>query len=168
MIPKTKNKRLLRQVLSLVYLAGFFDGEGNITIARLGKYKRSTLRVSVVNTDMTVLRLIHGVYGGCFYLNDRCNRPAQCKVAGRLTWNGEAAYNLLCEMYPYLIVKAERAKLAIEFWETHVTLPKSLRCKLVNGNYFRTTETLKKDAWYKSQMNKLNKKGRLNVDRTAH
>lgn len=157
------NKKLISKLAHIAippaYLAGLFDGEGNITIAKTGKYERSTLRVSVTNTNRDVLIMINKAYGGRLNNNTFKNRPKHHKISFRLTWHESFAADIILLMYPYLIIKAPQAKLALDFWHLHATLPKSLRCKLLNGHWVRTAKTKLRDKQYKQKMTKLNRRG---------
>lgn len=92
--------------LSLEYVAGFFDGEGCISVHRgNGIY----LFCSISQNSKEVLEEIQQVIGGKIYeaLN-RYNRTTY-----KIHWNGLAATAMLLEILPFLIVKKAQADLAL-------------------------------------------------------
>lgn len=87
----------------LAYLAGFFDGEGSI-------YARNGLQVSAVQIDRTPLLLLQGEFGGRVTDPRRTGSPTS-------VWRiyGQPAAEALRALFPYLIVKSEQAKLALQY-----------------------------------------------------
>lgn len=99
------------------YLAGFFDGEGSISIERSGTNSQS-LRIQAVNTDPRPIELLHNAFAGNFRSDQyrgktkdgRDHKPIYIwRVANTL------AKDALVAMLPYLTVKRERAEIAIAF-----------------------------------------------------
>lgn len=101
------------------YLAGFFDGEGNIRIAFNGQGGRRShyLRISVTQVDPAPLRLLQEAFGG--YLYARKERDALDGYNRRPQWEwvhaGPRAARALQSLLPYLVVKAEAARLGLLF-----------------------------------------------------
>ncbi len=111
---------------SLEYLAGFFDGEGSICIARgttegekvkRGKpganYEKYWLIISVVNTNRDVLEGFVERFGGAIHSKKPVPNRHQCFV-----WTirrKETVLHFLSEMDDMLFVKQEQARLAFEF-----------------------------------------------------
>jgi hypothetical protein len=99
------------------YLAGFFDGEGHIAIGLnknpSGK-RRWYLRFAAHQVDPRPLHLLKERYGGSIQFTDRRGqqRPIYEWVATSIK-----AYKALKELRPFLIVKADEARLAMEFQE---------------------------------------------------
>jgi hypothetical protein len=99
------------------YLAGFFDGEGHIAIGLnknpSGK-RRWYLRFAAHQVDPRPLYLLKERYGGSIQFTDRRGqqRPIYEWVATSIK-----AYKALKELRPFLIVKADEARLAMEFQE---------------------------------------------------
>ena len=112
----------------LAYLAGFFDGEGSFSICRT----RSTLRtmadgskkkyvvyklcVSCTNTNREVLAWMASNFGGKVYTSNQENRNPNYKP--RYNWiinNNEERERFILGVLPYLKVKTEQAKIALEF-----------------------------------------------------
>jgi hypothetical protein len=89
------------------YAAGFFDGEGCITVGmnkREGGYSR--IRVQITQMDIRPLLFIQEQFGG------QIVRERDC---WQLHWCGKKALPFLEAIEPYLFVKREQVALAIEF-----------------------------------------------------
>lgn len=99
--------------LELAYLAGFFDGEGCVTIAGPDDKQRQALQIVVANTEPDVLRLFQARWGGTMALrpsrNERHKRLWDWKLCSQ---NAVVALN---ELLPHLHLKGSRAEIAIRF-----------------------------------------------------
>jgi len=89
----------------IAYSAGFFDGEGSITIS-MDKYLR--LEVSVSQKHMPALLWFKRYIGGHIYQSE--GYAAQWKL------HGAKAIEFLLMIQPYLIEKASDAEEAIRIW----------------------------------------------------
>ena len=103
----------------LAWAAGFFDGEGYVTIQiRGGKYKGHYLRIGINHVDPSPLVEMQELFGG----NIRKQNPE--KVIGnrhqRSEWgiSCKKAEAALREMLPYFLNKGEVASLGIMLQET--------------------------------------------------
>jgi len=107
------------------YIAGFFDGEGSISIARTGKYY--SLRIVISNTNIEPLTFIKNILGG----NIHAALPKNVKHKRYYNWYkcGKHAAEVLEILLPFLIVKRERAILAIEY---NLSLDKWHKAQLIN------------------------------------
>jgi len=102
----------------LAYLAGFFDGEGCITIIKgknhMGNVQYS-LRAIVSNTNDYVLQMYEFSFGG------RIQKRKYKKPGWRdcYAWelSSTRAYEFLKCVYPYLTIKKAQADLAFAFQE---------------------------------------------------
>jgi hypothetical protein len=111
---------------SLEYLAGFFDGEGNIGIYSGGGTGR-TLRAQVTQADSEIARALLGYFkeswGGSVC---RFNRALR-----RNAWNfqvgGDGARSLISDLRPHLILKAAQADLALLWFEARPQLTANSR-----------------------------------------
>jgi hypothetical protein len=94
------------------YLAGFFDGEGSISIIRR-KPHGHVLHVDVGQIDRRPLELLRSRFGGSIQLQRRHS------FGRRDLWywktGSQNAVPFLEAMLPYLIVKREQAELALRF-----------------------------------------------------
>lgn len=107
-------------MVSIEYIAGFFDGEGYIVITkakhrRIEGAHRYWLTIQFTNTHKEVMEEIHKVVGGSmiFHKGDKGLKPHY-----RVTLYCREAYGCLKLMLPYLIVKKKEAEWAIKFQES--------------------------------------------------
>lgn len=107
-------------MLSYEYIAGFFDGEGYIQIAKRspGGHSRSpySLVVSMANTHRGVIDEIAKVTGGKVLFHNGIKR-GKAHPHYRLTFYTLQALAFLKAIQPYLIIKREEADLAISFYD---------------------------------------------------
>lgn len=131
----------------LMYIAGFFDGEGSISIGRRGRVNGRWLQllVSITNTDRDVLEMIRATFGfGVICLKD-AGRPTRERLRRlaygtrdcyELIWNSRQAESVVRELYPYLRVKKGQAEIALRFrstfgqkWSRHTVPPDVLETR---------------------------------------
>ena len=147
-------------MLSLEYIAGFFDGEGYIQIAKRSPsgHSRSPywLLACIGNTHRGVLDEIAKVTGGKVLFHNGVKR-GQTHPHYRLTFYTQQALTFLKAIQPYLIVKREEADLAISFCE-HV--------KARHYGYKLTNEEMAIRHDYYTKM-KLHKGSRYIADKTT-
>jgi hypothetical protein len=111
-----------RKHLHPSYIAGFFDGEGSITIhenskpSPRGKNPNHTLQVSIGNTDPRVLRKIHAQFGGGL-THRKLVSPKHRPVT---QWFVRAAQALpfLLAIRPFIYMKGEQIDIAIRFQQS--------------------------------------------------
>lgn len=107
---------------TLSYLAGFFDGEGSISILKRAKINPKTgerwnfshfLRVSIGQKDGETLDWIKDNFGGNVYLVSR---------DGSYIWaiSDYKAYEFTKIIFPFLRYKKPQAELAIKFYEDRI------------------------------------------------
>ena len=106
----------------LSYIAGFFDGEGSITIhengkpSPRGKVPNHTLQVSIGNTDPRVLGWIHRNFRGSLIVR-KTVKPNHRQVT-QWTIRAAAALPFLEAIKPFVRMKIEQVNLAIAFQKT--------------------------------------------------
>ncbi|MFQ5552939.1 MAG: hypothetical protein ACE5EW_04390 [Thermoplasmata archaeon] len=108
-------------MFSLDYLAGFIDGEGSLSLARIPRRGRSTeycVRLSIANTNKRILLEVQSEFGGTLARNPWKN--PRWKPSYALIWTNAAAVELLRMISSRLRVKSSNAVLLLEFAE-HVT-----------------------------------------------
>lgn len=98
------------------WVAGFFDGEGSISVGfRKPKKNRSgwfALQVSITNTHRGALERVKAEFGGC--LTTRPPYPGRRQIhQWRIT--DRAAERFLRGIVEYLVIKRPQAELALEF-----------------------------------------------------
>lgn len=107
------------------YLAGLIDGEGHIGITKgcrywtnksgvKTKYPAYCLQISIANCEIRLMKYLITHFGGTFYVHTRINPNARLGY----NWHPKGAKNkeqLLLAVIPYLVLKTEQAKIALEF-----------------------------------------------------
>lgn len=88
--------------VTLAYLAGLFDGEGCVGWANSYKHKRSTLRVSVVNTNRDLCEAFQRVFGGSVCLSYPAGYRPNWAAAYQWMLTGEAIHAFREALTPYL------------------------------------------------------------------
>ena len=140
--------------LDAAYAAGFFDGEGNVVIAlnhqggARGIYPVYNMRIGAAQKEPSTL----------FWLRDRWGGSVRKARTGHHTWQAFSlgALAFLRDVLPYLQVKNERARLAIEYQHTVAR----------RGRAGRTPAYVASLAALKAEMNCLNAgRGRAAVQR---
>lgn len=101
--------------------AGFVDGEGCIRIEKKG------LVLRIAQTDPRPLQRLRGLYGGSIMVVKSPSRLAHYKPAWVYTLASVQCMQALRDMLPFLTVKAEEAKVAIEYQSGIVRLNNSNR-----------------------------------------
>lgn len=159
-------------MISPEYAAGFFDGEGCVSITRSWKNGQVHLSANLVNTNKQILDLFKLQFGG--NVHTRQLKP-NWKPASHWFIYGYAAIEFFKFIRPFLRIKQSQVELAFEFWN-FMSLPKEERCVLVAresrvfnptvpGKFMiphtwsRKPETIIKESEFKNRMHILNKKG---------
>jgi hypothetical protein len=95
--------------LSVQYIAGFFDGEGNIHLDYQGN-ELANIKCSIGQKNKTVLDRINEIYPGSIVPNgkDGCYQ---------LQFHRESTSRLLADVLPYLIVKKFEAEIALSIMQ---------------------------------------------------
>lgn len=106
----------------LCWLAGFFDGEGSVSIGvnhyklvnAPFKGKRYHLRINIVQNIKEVLEEIKGHFGGCLKLQKVYYANLQRPIYN-LAIDAHKAREFLTAVYPHLKVKRKQAEVGIAF-----------------------------------------------------
>lgn len=114
-----ENTSSLLTSIELAYIAGFFDGEGSITIhenfapSPRGKSPNHTLQVAIGNTDKRVVEWIHAHFGGSLTMR-KTTKPNHRDV---MQWiiRSNGASQFLEAILPFLRMKIEQAKIGLSF-----------------------------------------------------
>ncbi len=102
---------------TLNYLSGIFDGEGCICLSKSHENNRPRYRVelSISMNDRISLEVFQKYFGGNINIGNgkRHNRIAHdCYV---LKYSTQKTKEILTKLLPYLLIKKEQAKIALEF-----------------------------------------------------
>lgn len=144
-----KNKMIEDKLL--YYLAGFFDGEGSISLFPRNPLKGSGyfLRVNVTNTNREVLDILKEHFGGRIII---ILKPGIIrKDCYRWTIESDKAGKFLITIRDKIRIKKERLEVAIKYLETVEKIP--------SGKIIPKEVQRKRKLLY-SLMKQLNKKGK--------
>ena len=102
------------------YLAGFFDGEGCISLSRRRQSNKIRIMIKLGNTIREPLRLFQKEFKG----NIRYRRPANPNSKDYYNWfcpSSEWIRFITKVIIPYSIIKKERGQIVLSFLETKKT-----------------------------------------------
>lgn len=140
----------------IIWMAGFFDGEGSVSIHQPRSENRIRLSIRVCNTVEEALWVFVKRYGGRISSIDR---NPQSKRMYRWGCPPRNHVRLLKDLLPFLIIKKERVKLALRFRET----VRKMNSKLQELGERRSISS---EVWSKridllGEMKRLNTRGRV-------
>ena len=100
------------------YAAGIMEAEGYIQIKKSGRGFSLYLATYQNETRFAILELMRDVFGAKWSssIEGKGNR----KPFRHAFWTGRPAYDFLCLIRPYFLVKAEQAAIAIEYYEKYL------------------------------------------------
>ena len=118
------------------YYAGFFDGEGSVSICRHYENKKTLVTiVSISQVDPRPLHRLKEKYGGSLMLLK--NKPAKAGGTSKPIWRWQVSNRqiepFLQDIYPYLVVKKDEVELAL-------SIRKTMRVKKEQGFWRKTPE----------------------------
>lgn len=99
------------------YLAGILDGEGTICLHEIRNkqgYQHYGLQIIVYGTSLRLMKWLVRYFGGVYYIRSKTSLSKKIQYA----WHPSGMKNrekMLLGVLPYLIIKKEQAKLALEF-----------------------------------------------------
>lgn len=94
----------------LGWVAGLFDGEGSLGIYRDKRSNSAKLDVSLTMIDEAPVEVMYRLLGGTFATYQRPDRRTY-----RWAVYGKLATAPLLMIYPYLVLKKDQVKVALEF-----------------------------------------------------
>lgn len=94
--------------VDLAYAAGFFDGEGCITIAKNG-----AVDVRITNTGINVLQRLQSTFGG--NIGNRSQKVNKKQYS--YCFYGDNAIEFIKKIKPFLIEKLPQAETILEYYE---------------------------------------------------
>jgi hypothetical protein len=148
-------------------MAGFADGEGNISIVKQARINRPSpafrAYVKIENTVRDSLLIFVRYYGGKIYLKKEKRRDANgIKWADAYSWQCPVSTTrrLLSELLPYLRLKNKQAELVIEFIDNKNAFARGKR-KGRGGSSPLTQEEIAFRERLRSEVRMLNRKGKF-------
>ena len=112
----------------IIYLTGFFDGEGHVSLLKKNhhKYIKKTNKMKIYtytelslrlsNTDKNVLNYIQKYFGGYIYPMKKYQPHHKDTWVWQIA--GKNATEISKLMYPFSIIKKEKLKTAKEFYDS--------------------------------------------------
>lgn len=125
------------------YAAGFFDGEGSVTIhhatRKSSKYVHHTLQVTINNTDESVMTALKNKYGGYLLKN-----PLKEGKRQFYTWTlrDSSSKEFLTAILPFSIVKRPNIEIALEYIGTIIKQEKGKKKQYVTQELWEKREAL--------------------------
>lgn len=108
---------MLTREAKVAWAAGFIDGEGSITLMSVNSKRAYSVLLEATNRDVAALERLRELFGGTFQVHTRGNALHATTLKWRLF--AANACRAIAELYPYLVVKQEQARLAL-IWQTTV------------------------------------------------
>lgn len=115
-------------MISTEYIAGFFDGEGCVSLFYFALRKKKSdpskkilgmrLVVLVSNTEPEVLRLIQAVYGGHLHISNKRRKATHKPVSSLRFSNAPDQRRFLAAILPFSITKREAIKIGLVYLQT--------------------------------------------------
>lgn len=108
----------MTDIATLAYAAGLFDGEGSIIIRK--RTQRGclapvySLHVSVANTDLPIIEWLQEAWPGHLCKTGLPAKAGRRHAAWKWNLTSRIAAAFLRDVQPYLRIKAEQARIAIE------------------------------------------------------
>lgn len=100
----------------LAWVAGFFDGEGSVSISHIKSTGQYYLHVRIVqNIEHIIKKLSTDFAEGTSVYKDKAYDNNAKRPIWRLCMGNKRAYNFLKLIYPYLRIKRKQAELGIQF-----------------------------------------------------
>lgn len=128
---KTEERRMNPSKTDLAYVAAMMDGEGSFTISKSSprllkngeRYWLFDCKVMISNTSLPLMKWITEHFGGSYRCSvthiskkARANGQVSLRPCFRWTVDGyKAQERFLLAILPYLVIKVEQAKTALEF-----------------------------------------------------
>jgi hypothetical protein len=95
------------------YVAGIVDGEGTICL-HINNFGTYFLQIIIYNSSLVLMKWLVGNFGGKYYVRTKQITSKRIQYA----WHPSGKKNrekFLLGIIPYLVIKKEQAKLALEF-----------------------------------------------------
>ena len=124
---KSRAQQRLMQAEDAAYIAGFFDGEGCLTMRRSNRHARGKdgsgvqsvhyrLAVEFANRHIGALKWIQQFTGGAIYPKyGRAKNPNWAPAFALTLWNKSDIEKLLRSIQPYAKIKNEQIALGLDF-----------------------------------------------------
>lgn len=103
------------------YVAGLFDGEGYVRIARYRKPNSSHVRYQVYAgigmTHRPIIEQLYAAYGGSLHMNRHDERNPNHKIQFSCIWSSQKAVAFFHQIYPFTVIKKPEIEIALALQE---------------------------------------------------
>ena len=128
------------------YIAGLIDGEGHISVGRRYHYDGRERKhpyylviVALTSTHLGVLEWVEQRCGGKIYKKSNGTPDGKNKPHWQLVFMGNRTIRRFLEpLVPYLIIKADQARIALEF----LAIPRYTRDSVLREEYYLLMQSL--------------------------
>lgn len=96
----------------IAWLAGFFDGEGHVSVRTQLSQRATGVKIQVTNTNRALVDRVAELTG-VGYITTRPRQSSRCRTTYDWQTTGGNAKEILAALLPWLIEKRERALEAI-------------------------------------------------------
>lgn len=138
------------------WLAGFIDGEGCISLAKINlkqEYGAWIPTLYITNTNLPVLKYIQKLIGEKGFLNKGYKSTPRAKLCYRIVYQSHSVRRILTTLLPFLRIKHKVAEVILNF-------PKRRSISLGYGKgTVPDVKGYKKQLEYVKLVRKLNKRG---------
>jgi len=126
----------MKKQIIAAYAAGIFDGEGYVGIDKVSKSTGSktihyAVRIVISQKDGSLMNWLKSNFGGNVYQQ----RNGTNYSIYRWRIHSRKAQQFLAMIYPYLVIKKEQAKLALEFFDERKERFESQRTDKKTGKF---------------------------------
>jgi len=138
----------------LIYLAGYIDCDGCISIGQFPSAGRKAYRLNldISSTSVDITQWLVKNFRG--KVRNGNNPPTTCKPLKQWRVHDRDAYKLICKLRPYLLLKDRQAELAISFYQNCV--------RLKQKGVLRPRWLIAREETYHAKMHELNARGKSN------
>jgi len=136
----------------LIYLAGYIDCDGCISIGQFPSAGRKAYRLNldISSTSTDIMQWLVKNFRG--KVRNGTNPPTTCKPLKQWRLHDKDAYKLICDVHPYLLLKDRQAELAIDFYRNCI--------RLKHKGVLRPRWLISREEMYHAKMHELNARGK--------
>ena len=123
-----------KEQTELAYIAGLFDGEGNLQIRHSTRKGRTSIacKACIYNTNTTVMRWLVGKIGGSLRFDTkRTINKGWLPIGVWSVYRAKDVRALLTALLPFLIIKRPVAVQALQHFEDRFKVHRNLRSTLI-------------------------------------
>ncbi len=97
-----------------IYIAGYLDADGSLMITKFGSTEQIVVQCASVHREF--IEYLKSIYGGMYVYRDNYGKNSKKLYQWRVV--ARDAERVIIDVYPYLRLKKERARILISFQNT--------------------------------------------------